>query len=94
MDNKSIVGLIAGEGRLPYMIAAGARRAGLRVICVGLAGSVQPGLASEVDKFYSVAIARPGSWIRKLKRHGVTSTVMAGREGTYFYAVANPAISA
>jgi DUF1009 family protein len=79
MDNKSIVGLIAGEGRLPYMIAAGARRAGLRVICVGLAGSVQPGLASEVDKFYSVAIARPGSWIRKLKRHGVTSTVMAGR---------------
>ena len=28
------VGLIAGEGRLPFMIAAGARRAGLKVICV------------------------------------------------------------
>jgi DUF1009 family protein len=36
-------------------------------------------LADEVDVFYEVAIARPGSWIRKLRRHGVIDTVMAGR---------------
>jgi len=71
--------LIAGEGRLPFMIAAGIRQAGLRVICVGLAGSVQPTLVQEVDVFYTVPLARPGRWIRKLKRHGVTSAVMAGR---------------
>jgi len=79
MDNKGVVGLIAGEGRLPIMIAAGARRAGLKVICVGLAGSVGAELEQEVDVFYTAALARPGSWIRKLKRHGVTSTIMAGR---------------
>jgi DUF1009 family protein len=79
MSNGGIIGLIAGEGRLPFMIAAGARRAGLRVICVGLAGGVQPTLAQEVDVFYAVPLARPGSWIRKLRRHGVTSTVIAGR---------------
>ncbi len=74
-----ILGLIAGEGRLPFLVAAGAKQAGLKVVCAGLAGSVKPSLADEVDVFYNVAIARPGSWMRKLRRHGVTSTIMVGR---------------
>ena len=76
-ENK--VGLIAGEGRLPFLVAAGAKEAGLKVICVGLAGNAEAGLADFVDKFYEVALARPGSWIRKLRKHGVTKTVMVGR---------------
>ncbi len=76
---EKILGLIAGEGRLPFLVAAGAKQAGLKVVCAGLAGSVEPELADEVDVFYNVAIARPGSWIRKLRRHGVTSTIMVGR---------------
>jgi DUF1009 family protein len=79
MDSVKIVGLIAGEGRLPFMIAAGARQAGVKVICVGLEGSTEQALAEEVDIFYTVPLARPGNWIRKLKRHGVTGTVMVGR---------------
>jgi DUF1009 family protein len=79
MAGANVVGLIAGEGRLPYLVAEGARSAGFEVICVGLSGSAEAALAEEVDEFYSVALARPGSWIRKLKRHGVTSTVMVGR---------------
>lgn len=73
------VGLIAGGGRLPFMVAAGARELGLRVVCTGLAGYVQEELASEVDVFYRVSVARPGSWIRKLRRHHVTQTVMVGQ---------------
>jgi len=79
MNSKDVLGLIAGEGRLPFLVAAGAKRAGLKVICVGLADSVEPGLADEVDVFYKVAIARPGSWIRKLKRYGVTRAIIVGR---------------
>ncbi len=79
MQGADVLGLIAGQGRLPFLIAAGARATGVRIICVGLAGSAEPALAGEVDKFYSVAVARPGSWIRKLRRHGVTRTIMAGR---------------
>lgn len=79
MNNEDILGLIAGGGRLPFLVAAGAKQAGLKVICVGLADNAEPGLASEVDIFYKVAIARPGSWIRKLRKHGVTRTVMVGR---------------
>ena len=73
------IGLIAGGGRLPFMVAAGARKAGHRVVCVGLGGYVDPPLANEVDVFYDVAVARPGGWIRRLRRHGVTDTIMVGR---------------
>ena len=71
--------MIAGEGRLPFLVADGAKQAGLKVICIGLADNTEPGLAEEVDVFYEVALARPGGWIRKLKKHGVTRTIIAGR---------------
>jgi DUF1009 family protein len=79
VGGRDAVGLIAGGGRLPFLVAAGARRQGLRVVCVGFAGYVDEPLADEVDTFYSVAIARPGSWLRKLRRHGVTRAIMVGR---------------
>ncbi len=76
---RDTLGLIAGEGKLPYLVAAGARKSGLKVICVGLAGIAEASLADEVDVFYRVAIARPGSWIRRLRRHGVRRAIMVGR---------------
>jgi DUF1009 family protein len=76
---KDVLGLIAGEGRLPFLVAAGAKQAGLRVVCVGLTEDVGHSLADQVDVFYRVAIARPGSWIRKLRRHSVSRTIMVGR---------------
>lgn len=79
MTESNAVGLIAGSGRLPSLVAAGARKAGCRVICVGLAGYVEPALADEVDVFYEAGVARPGSWIRKLRRHGVTRAILVGR---------------
>jgi len=78
-EESDAVGLIAGGGRLPFMVAAGVRSRGLRVVCVGLAGYVDDPLAREVDVFYPVAVARPGSWIRKLRKHGVRKTVMVGQ---------------
>ena len=79
MNSSDVLGLIAGEGRLPFLVAAGAKKAGLKVICVGLRDNAQQSLANEVDVFYPVAIARPGSWIRKLKKHGVSRAIMVGR---------------
>ncbi|RKY23764.1 MAG: LpxI family protein [Planctomycetota bacterium] len=79
MSSTDVLGLIAGEGRLPFLVADGAKQAGLKVICAGLADNANAKLADEVDVFYEVAIARPGSWIRKLRKHGVTKTIMVGR---------------
>jgi len=78
-SKENILGLIAGQGRLPFLVACGARRAGLKVICVGLVDNAADELADEVDVFYKVAIARPGAWIRKLRKHGVSRTIMVGR---------------
>ena len=79
MVGKDVIGLIAGQGRLPFLIAEGARKAGLKVVCAGLADSAESELAGCVDVFTTVPIARPGVWIRKLRKHGVTTTIMAGR---------------
>ena len=70
--------MIAGQGRLPFLVAQGAKKAGLRVVCVGLAGQADPGLADEVDSFSWVGLVRLGQWIRKLKKQGATETIMVG----------------
>jgi UDP-2,3-diacylglucosamine hydrolase len=76
---QNVLGLIAGEGRLPFLVAAGAKKAGLKVICVSLTDEVDSDLANEVDVLYPVALARPGAWIRKLRKHGATRTIMVGQ---------------
>jgi DUF1009 family protein len=77
--SASPIGLIAGGGRLPFLVAAGARKQGLRVICVGFGGYVDEPLTDEVDAFYQVGVSRPGSWIRRLRKHHVTRAIMVGR---------------
>ena len=72
------LGLIAGQGRVPFLVAQGARRAGLRVVCVGLKDQADPALANVVDRFYWVGLSRPGQWIRCLRREGVHRTIMIG----------------
>ncbi len=76
---ENVVGLIAGQGRLPFLVADGARRAGLKVVCVGLVDNADPALAGHTDVFHTVPLARVGTWIVKLKKHGVTTTIMVGR---------------
>ncbi|MEN6386842.1 MAG: UDP-2,3-diacylglucosamine diphosphatase LpxI [Phycisphaerales bacterium] len=79
MDDTKTIGLIAGGGRLPFLIAQGAKEAGLKVICAGLGDNPEPGLIKEVDFYTQVPLARPGAWIRKLKKQGVTNTIMVGK---------------
>ncbi len=73
------LGLIAGEGIFPFMVARGARAAGRRVVCVALDGSAMPQLREEVDEFAWVGMLRLGQWIARLKRAGVHEAIMVGR---------------
>ena len=59
------LGLIAGQGLFPFVVARGARAAGRRVVCVALGGSASPDLRSEVDVFRWVGTLRMGQWIRE-----------------------------
>ena len=76
---QDVLGLIAGAGRLPFLVAAGAKRAGLRLICVSLSEMAEQSLANEVDVFYKAGVARPGAWIRKLRKQSVTRAIIVGQ---------------
>ncbi|MCA9257204.1 MAG: UDP-2,3-diacylglucosamine diphosphatase LpxI [Phycisphaerales bacterium] len=73
------LGLIAGEGEFPKMVARGARLAGRRVVIVGLKNNYDAEIPSLADAFYPAGVARLGRWIRCFRREGVTEAVMAGR---------------
>jgi len=79
LSNQRIIGLIAGGGRLPILVAQGARQAGWRIICAGLGDNPLPQLAELTDYYAAVPIARPGAWIKKLKKNGVTDAIMVGK---------------
>jgi DUF1009 family protein len=79
IDNRqSTIGLIAGNGTLPILVAQGAKRAGRRVIVVGLRGQADPALKGLADEFHWAGIVRIGRWIRLLRRAKVRSAVMIG----------------
>ena len=72
------VGIIAGAGRFPFLVAEGARRQGRSVVMVGLRGLADPQLQSLADVFRWFGIGRLGGWIRFMRRHRVAEAVMAG----------------
>lgn len=76
LDNP--VGIIAGAGRFPFLVAEGARAAGRPVVIVGLRGLADPGLAAYADRFHWSGIVRLGRWIRLFNRAGVREAIMAG----------------
>ena len=75
----STLGLIAGDGLLPLLVADGARAMGDRVVALAIRGSASRDLAAHVDRLYWVGPLKIGRMIRRLKRNGATSAVMAGR---------------
>jgi UDP-2,3-diacylglucosamine hydrolase len=73
------LGLIAGEGVFPMLVARGARAAGRSVVCAALAGSADPLLKDECDRFSWVGVARLGQWVRVLRGGGCSHAIMVGR---------------
>ena len=75
----SPLGLIAGEGIFPLLVARGARAVGRKVVCLGFRGSASRQLAAEVDVFDWGSVARPNKWLRLLGDHGCSEAIMVGR---------------
>lgn len=76
LDNP--LGIIAGAGRFPFLVADGARRAGRPVVIVALRGLANPDLRALADRFHWSGIVRLGRWIRLFRRSGVHEAIMAG----------------
>jgi DUF1009 family protein len=80
MTDKSLhLGLIAGQGRLPILVARGMKAAGATICCVGLRDQFDDDLPGACDIFRRAGIVQIGRWIRILRRAGVDQAVMVGR---------------
>jgi DUF1009 family protein len=77
--SDSPLGLIAGEGIFPLLVARGARAAGRRVVAAAFGGSAWPELREEVDVFKWVGVLRWGQWIRVLQAEGCKEAILVGR---------------
>jgi DUF1009 family protein len=73
------VGILAGWGRYPLIVAEALRRQGFETYCLGVTGHADPRLAEVCDHFRWSGLARFGSAIRYFLRHGVTDATMAGK---------------
>lgn len=73
------IGLIAGGGRLPVLIAESLRSAGHPVHTLGLARQFEPELPGLSTTFKEVPLLRVGGWARHLRRRGVRHAIMVGR---------------
>ena len=76
--NGTPLGLIAGSGELPLLVARGARAAGRSVICVGIHGAFDPRLPALCDRFDSAGLVQIGRWVRLLRRGGARQAIMVG----------------
>ena len=78
------LGLIAGNGRFPFLALEAARRLGHDVVIVAIKGETSPALATvaaiePVAPMYWVSLGQLGKCIAILRRAGVTRAVMAGQ---------------
>lgn len=73
------LGLIAGEGVFPLLVARGARAAGREVICAALAGCAWPELREECAVFKRVSIVRMSQWVRVFRSRNCREAIMVGR---------------
>jgi DUF1009 family protein len=73
------VGLIAGWGRYPIVVARALRARGAGVYCLGIKDHVDPAIREVCDDFAWIGLAQIGRVIRYFRRHGVKQATMAGK---------------
>jgi DUF1009 family protein len=72
-------GLIAGNGRFPFMVVEGARRAGVSLSVAAIREETDPSIEHEVERLIWVGIGQLGKMIRFFKGEGVEKAIMAGQ---------------
>jgi hypothetical protein len=73
------IGLLAGWGRFPILVADSLGRRGLEVCCLGLRDHADPALAERCAQFAWTGLGRLGWAARWFSRRGVQQVVLAGK---------------
>ncbi len=77
-EEKNSLGIIAGGGRFPFMVADSARKQGFNVVAVAHQGDTDPELSGKVDKITWIKLGQLGKLIKAFKENGVRKALMAG----------------
>src|SRR5436853_6720093 len=72
-------GLIAGNGKFPFLVAEGARRAGVSLAVAAIREETDPAIERVAERVTWVGIGQLGRMIRFFKREGVEKAIMAGQ---------------
>ncbi|MDT5158663.1 MAG: UDP-2,3-diacylglucosamine hydrolase [Acidobacteriota bacterium] len=72
-------GLIAGNGKFPFLVVEGARRAGVEVSVAAIREETDPAIERVAERVKWVRLGQLGRMIRFFKREGVEKAIMAGQ---------------
>jgi len=72
-------GLIAGNGRFPFLVLEGARKAGAQIAVAAIREETDPEIERIADRLTWVGIGQLGKMIRFFKNEGVEKAIMAGQ---------------
>jgi UDP-2,3-diacylglucosamine hydrolase len=73
------LGLIAGNGKFPFLVLEGAKRAGASVAVAAIREETNPGIEQVADRLKWVGLGQLGKMIRFFKDEGVDKVIMAGQ---------------
>ena len=73
------LGLIAGNGRFPFLVLEGARRAGASVAVAAIREETDPDIERLAERLTWVGIGQLGKMLRFFKDEGVDKAIMAGQ---------------
>lgn len=73
------LGLIAGKGRFPFLVAQEAKQEGYRVVCCGIAKESDPAIEELTDIYHEIKLGQLKRLRDFFKREGVSQAVMAGK---------------
>ncbi|SIO36207.1 LpxI family protein [Halodesulfovibrio marinisediminis] len=72
------IGIIAGAGQFPELVAQGAREEGLCVVMCGFVGHTDPEIENHADVFEMLHLGALSKLIQFFKKNGVTRVCFAG----------------
>lgn len=77
--NASEWGLIAGNGRFPFLVLEGARSQGIEMAVIAIKEEADPDLEGRVKRLHWVSLGELSKTIDLLHKEGVKQAVMAGQ---------------
>jgi DUF1009 family protein len=78
-SGKNGWGLIAGNGRFPFLVLEGARSQGIDMAVIAIKEEADPDLAKVAKRLHWVSLGELSKTIELLKQEGVSQAVMAGQ---------------